>query len=61
MATLGTVGRVWPAAARKADLARIGRYSEQARPSHGRQTLAEHYAALLRGERSAQLGNHAVF
>jgi divinyl chlorophyllide a 8-vinyl-reductase len=64
--SLGLLGRVWPAAADKAELARIGRYyatesmlvmdpltgrpNERLTPSAGRQTLGEFYAALARGE-----------
>ncbi|MBQ0943209.1 NAD(P)H-binding protein [Ideonella sp. 4Y16] len=74
---LGTLGRVWPAMAAKAELARIGRYyatesmlvldaasgryDAQATPATGRQTLAEHYRQLLAGERSDERGDHAVF
>jgi divinyl chlorophyllide a 8-vinyl-reductase len=77
---LGLAGRVVPALAAKAELARIGRYyatesmlvwdaaagryDEQATPSWGRQTLWDHYAALVRGDATAsdtQRGDHAVF
>jgi divinyl chlorophyllide a 8-vinyl-reductase len=74
---LGALGRVVPPLSRSADLARIGRYyatesmlvwDEAARrydagatPSFGRETLAEHYGKLLRGEASADRGEHAVF
>ncbi|MBB3195767.1 NAD(P)H-binding protein [Roseateles terrae] len=63
---LSVLGRVWPAAAAKAELARIGRYyatesmlvldpvSERydalLTPSTGRQTLGAFYEALARGE-----------
>lgn len=63
---LAAVGRVLPAAADKAELARIGRYyasesmlvldrvtgrcEDRLTPSTGRQTLGEFYAALARGE-----------
>jgi divinyl chlorophyllide a 8-vinyl-reductase len=66
IAVLGLAGRVVPALAAKAELARIGRYyatesmlvwdaaagryDEQATPSWGSQTLWDHYAALARGE-----------
>ncbi|MEI8267548.1 MAG: NAD(P)H-binding protein [Betaproteobacteria bacterium] len=78
--TLGLAGRVVPALAAKAELARIGRYyatesmlvwdaaagryDEQATPSWGRQTLFDHYAALVRGEAvtsDIERGDHAVF
>ncbi len=77
IAVLGLVGLVWPAAAKKAELARIGRYyatesmlvvdtqtgrySAEATPEHGRRTLAEHYRALARGEVADQRADHAVF
>jgi divinyl chlorophyllide a 8-vinyl-reductase len=74
---LGAAGRVLPPLAAKAELARIGRYyatesmlvldpasgrySAEATPSTGTQTLFEHYAALLRGQASDERGDHAVF
>lgn len=75
---LAAVGRVVPAAAAKAELARIGRYyatesmlvldpvtgQYEARltPSTGRQTLADYYAALARGDAALpERGDHAVF
>ena len=77
---LGLAGRAVPALAAKAELARIGRYSatesmlvwdapagrydEQATPSWGRQTLFDHYAALVRGDTvtsDTERGDHAVF
>jgi divinyl chlorophyllide a 8-vinyl-reductase len=77
---LGLAGRVVPALAAKAELARIGRYyatesmlvwdvaagryDEQATPSWGRQTLFDHYAALVRGDTvtsDTERGDHAVF
>ena len=80
VAVLGLAGRLVPALAAKVELARIGRYyatesmlvwdaaagcyDEQATPSWGRQTLFDHYAALVRGDvpRSAtERGDHAVF
>jgi len=66
IAVLRLAGRVVPALAAKAELARIGRYyatesmlvwdaaagryDEQATPSWGSQTLWDHYAALVRGD-----------
>ncbi|MCE4554384.1 NAD(P)H-binding protein [Roseateles cellulosilyticus] len=63
--TLGVLGHAWPAAAAKAELARIGRYyatesmlvlnprtgayDERLTPSTGRQTLGDFYAALACG------------
>lgn len=77
---LGLAGRAVPALAAKAELARIGRYyatesmlvwdaaagryDEQATPSWGRQTLFDHYAALVRGDAvtsDTDRGDHAVF
>lgn len=74
---LGAAARVLPALEAKAELARIGRYyatesmlvwdeaagkyDDGATPSYGTQTLWDHYAALLRGEAVAGLGEHAVF
>jgi len=77
---LGLGGRAVPALAAKAELARIGRYyatesmlvwdapagryDEQATPSWGRQTLFDHYAALVRGDTvtsDTERGDHAVF
>jgi divinyl chlorophyllide a 8-vinyl-reductase len=76
-AGLGAAGRVVPALAAKAELARIGRYyatesmlvldaasgryDADATPSWGRDTLFGHYAALLRGEALDERGEHAVF
>ena len=76
-AALGALGRVVPPLAAKAEFARIGRYyatesmlvwderagryDAAATPSFGRETLAEHYRKLLRGEASAGLGDHAAF
>ena len=80
IAALGLAGRVVPALAAKAELARIGRYyatesmlvwdaatgryDEQATPSWGRQTLWDHYAALVQGDLTTsdtERGDHAVF
>jgi divinyl chlorophyllide a 8-vinyl-reductase len=74
---LGALGRVVPALADKAEFARIGRYyatesmlvldpatgryDAAATPSYGTRTLLDHYAALVRGEARAELGDHAVF
>ncbi len=74
---LSWAGRIVPAAAKKAELARIGRYyaSESmlvldpltgqygaaATPSTGSQTLADHYRALIAGEAIAERGEHSVF
>ncbi len=77
---LGLAGRAMPALAAKAELARIGRYyatesmlvwdaaagryDEQATPSWGRQTLFDHYAALVPGDTvtsDTERGDHAVF
>ncbi len=77
IAVLSAVGRVLPAAADKAELARIGRYyatesmlvwdatrgayDASQTPAFGRDTLQDHYARLLRGETVTMLGDHAVF
>ena len=76
IAVLGGLGRFSPRLADKAELARIGRYyatesmlvldpetgryDAAATPSTGRDTLADHYAKLVRGEATADLGAHAV-
>ena len=75
--TLGVAGKLLPALAAKAELARIGRYyatesmlvldpatgryDAAATPSTGARTLTDHYAALLRGTAVAERGDHAVF
>jgi divinyl chlorophyllide a 8-vinyl-reductase len=77
IATLGALGRFSPAMAEKAEFARIGRYyatesmlvwdaqaqryDESATPAFGADTLRDHYAALIRGEGRADLGEHALF
>ena len=77
VATLGTAGRIVPALARKAELARIGRYyatesmlafdpasgrySAAATPSTGSDTLFDYYARLVAGEAGPERGDHAVF
>ncbi len=74
---LATAGRLLPAAAAKAELARIGRYyatesmlvlnpetgryDAAATPSTGTQTLFDHYASLVHGNSSSERGDHAVF
>ena len=74
---LGTLGRVVPKLAEKAELARIGRYyatesmlvwdaaagryDAAATPSTGTQTLFDHYARLVSGEAQDERGDHAVF
>jgi divinyl chlorophyllide a 8-vinyl-reductase len=71
------VGKVWPAAAAKAELARIGRYyatesmlvwdahmhryDAEATPSYGTQSLFEAYEKWAQGEGPPALGDHAVF
>jgi divinyl chlorophyllide a 8-vinyl-reductase len=77
IAVLSAGGRLLPALADKAELARIGRYyatesmlvwdaargcyDEAATPSTGRDTLTEHYARLLQGHARNERGDHAVF
>lgn len=74
---LAALGRFSPALAQKAELAGIGlyyasesmlvwdeqagRYDAAATPSTGTDTLAEHYARLIRGEIADERGDHAVF
>ncbi len=74
---LRMAGMIFPAAARKAELARIGlyyatesmlvwdevkgQYDAAATPSTGTQTLRDHYQALLIGERQTERGEHSVF
>lgn len=71
----GGLGRVIPSLAAKADFARIGRYyatesmlvwdgqayNANATPEFGADTLFEHYRALIVGDVTADLGDHAVF
>jgi len=77
VAVLSTLGRVHPKLAEKAELARIGRYyatesmlvwdaaagryDAAATPSHGTQTLPDHYRDLLAGTVRNERGEHAVF
>lgn len=74
---LGTLGRIVPPLAAKAELARIGRYyatesmlvldpatgryDASATPSTGTDTLFDFYARLIRGEATTDLREHAVF
>ncbi len=74
---LGTAGRVLPPLAKKAELARIGRYyatesmlvydpvagryDAAATPSTGTETLFDYYADLVRGAVAPERGDHAVF
>jgi divinyl chlorophyllide a 8-vinyl-reductase len=74
---LGTAGRVLPALADKAELARIGRYyatesmlvldpatgryAAAATPSTGTETLFDFYARLVGGAAPPERGDHAVF
>lgn len=75
--TLGVLGRISPALAGKAELARIGRYyatesmlvldpetgryDAAATPSTGTQTLFDYYARLINGEATVERGDHTVF
>lgn len=77
VSVLGALGRISPALADKAELARIGRYyatesmlvfdpatgryDEAATPSTGTETLFDYYARLIKGEATAERGDHAVF
>jgi divinyl chlorophyllide a 8-vinyl-reductase len=74
---LGALGRVVPAVANKAELARIGRYyatesmlvldpnsgryDAAATPSTGTETLFDYYARLVHGDAAPERGDHAVF
>ena len=74
---LALVGQFVPAARKKAELARIGRYyatesmlvwnaatnayDADATPSTGAQTLEDHYRRILAGELATDLGEHSVF
>ncbi len=74
---LGTLGRVLPSLAAKAELARIGRYyatesmlvldpatgryDAAATPSYGSETLFDYYARLVSGDATLERGAHAVF
>jgi divinyl chlorophyllide a 8-vinyl-reductase len=77
VAVLAMLGKLVPALAAKAELARIGRYyatesmlvlnaatgqyDASATPSTGSETLFDYYARLVRGEAVAERGDHAVF
>jgi divinyl chlorophyllide a 8-vinyl-reductase len=77
IAVLSLLGRVSPALADKAELARIGRYyatesmlvlnaetgryDAAATPSAGTQTLFDYYAQLVSGAAAPERGDHAVF
>jgi divinyl chlorophyllide a 8-vinyl-reductase len=74
---LSVIGKVIPAAAEKAELARIGRYyatesmlvwneakgryDSEGTPSYGRQTLWDAYEAYVQGEGVPDRREHAVF
>jgi divinyl chlorophyllide a 8-vinyl-reductase len=77
IAGLSVAGPIMPAAARKAELAKIGRYyatesmlvldrktamyDADATPSTGSDTLQDHYADLLSGRTQIERGDHSVF
>jgi divinyl chlorophyllide a 8-vinyl-reductase len=77
IATLDVLGHLSPRLRAKAGLACIGRYyatesmlllnpetghyEAAATPETGSDTLADHYARILRGEVTVDLGDHAVF
>ena len=77
IAVLGTLGRLIPTLADKAELARIGRYyatesmlvlnpqtgqyDANATPSTGTETLFDFYADLVSGKVATERGDHAVF
>lgn len=74
---MSLLGVLWPAAAAKAEFARIGRYyatesmlvwdprtghyQADSTPETGSRTLGDHYRAMARGEVGDQRGEHAVF
>ncbi len=74
---LGTLGRLSPKLAAKAELARIGRYyatesmlvldpqtgryDTEATPSYGSDTLFDHYRQVIDGSVESERGEHAVF
>jgi divinyl chlorophyllide a 8-vinyl-reductase len=74
---LSTLGKVVPVCARKAELARIGRYyatesmlvldkttghyRADVTPETGHETLFDFYRAHLKGDAAVDLGDHAVF
>jgi divinyl chlorophyllide a 8-vinyl-reductase len=74
---LSVIGRLLPAAADKAEFARIGRYyatesmlvldpasgryDESATPSTGSDTLFDFYSQLIKGEAAVERGEHSVF
>jgi divinyl chlorophyllide a 8-vinyl-reductase len=74
---LAFFGRIIPAAARKAELARIGRYyatesmlvwnvdakayDAAATPSTGTDTIHDHYKSLIEGKTASERGDHSVF
>ena len=76
-ALLGLCAKLLPRFARYAELARIGhyyatesmlvldpatgQYDAQATPSFGSETLFDYYGQLIRGEATAERGEHAVF
>ena len=77
IAVLATLGRLVPALAAKAELARIGRYyatesmlvldpatgryDAAATPATGSETLFDYYARLIRDDAVVERGDHAVF
>lgn len=77
IAMLSVAGKVIPAASRKAELARIGRYyatesmllidtasgayDAAATPSTGADELSDHYRRMIAGEISLERGEHSVF
>jgi divinyl chlorophyllide a 8-vinyl-reductase len=74
---LSAAGRILPGAAKKAELARIGRYyatesmlvwnpeteayDAAATPSTGSETLRDHYRQLIEGKATVERGEHSVF
>lgn len=74
---LEVIGHLFPAAARKAELARIGRYyatesmlvwnddtkayDAAATPSTGSDSLRDHYRDMINGDLAVERGEHSVF
>jgi divinyl chlorophyllide a 8-vinyl-reductase len=59
-AELARIGRYYATESMLVWDERAGRYDADATPAFGRETLADHYAAVLRGERADDRGAHAV-
>lgn len=60
-AELARIGRYYASESMLVWDAQAGRYDAAATPETGQDRLFEHYAAVLRGQASVALGDHAVF